>query len=274
MVVWEEGPRGSIVLFPNLKSDVSDVARMLLSVSQRASVALERSGVHLRAPLHQGITGMQTNGSGGQRHFRLIEYLSGAYYAIAVTAACLGLVIWSLHQESRISQLENDTRHYVTQMTDIDKNGTRFTHDEIAVVRNRIDNTERHLTDLDHQMSDRVNTVVSTFSVRIQEMSGRLNETEKRSSDVAGLVSLLKERQDTQAKQLDSLEKIREVISALLGAADIIKLKIERIEEQQSRVIQALDNTYNTLQEAIRGQNIHRQPTPYGGPTGQGSSRP
>lgn len=208
---------------------------------------------------------------GSKPNPRLIEYLSGAYYAIAITGACLGLVIWSLHQESRINQIEIDLKRTQNSVEDFAKNGSSFSRDETRALEYKIDTVDRREADADRLMNERLNAMISSMTSQFNSSSQRVNELEKHVNDTAGNSAIIKERQDVQIRQLDAIEKNKDAVVEQRGAVDILKLKIERIEEQQSRIIQALDNTYNTLQEALRGGNITRQPTPYAGPTGPGA---
>jgi hypothetical protein len=84
---------------------------------------------------------------------------------------------------------------------------------------------------------------------RVNELSKHVNDQD------TALVS----RVDSLAGRLNQIDAVMN--SASVNTA-LIKERQEQLREQQVRILQALDNTYNTLQEAIRGDVITRKPFP------------
>lgn len=53
------------------------------------------------------------------------RFLSGAYYAIAITATIVGMIVWAVRQEGRINEIEREYIRINQRVDELDTRGTR-----------------------------------------------------------------------------------------------------------------------------------------------------
>ena len=94
---------------------------------------------------------------------RLADFLSGAYYAVSITVVLVGMLVWVLHQEERINELEKTEAEHPSKaellltevkveglgrhIDDIDTRGTRAMGDRVGVIEQEMRHVEAALLD-------------------------------------------------------------------------------------------------------------------------------
>lgn len=186
-----------------------------------------------------------------QRAFSLLDLLQGVWTTISIILALTAVVLIQVRsdasRDSRLTSLERNYDLLNKRVEDIDKLGSRMLNERIS-----------HLTDILGNVDTRTTAVDDSIQRRIDLISSRLNEVEQASTKSRELSGVVNERQQNVIRRLDAVEKVTDKANQI----DVLKNDIARLGEQQMRIIQALDNTYNTLQEALRGGGITRKPTP------------
>lgn len=171
---------------------------------------------------------------------RLQEYVTSVRAAIAILIAAITLVVWAVRQEARITSAVSGLQAAQDRLTDIDVHGTRSMAEKLGALTERVTVVEKRVTVANQILQEQ--DVALSRRIEALEPSSRTTE-------------VVSSRQQDVLRRLDVLEKNT-------GEVDVLANEITRLREQQSRIIQALDNTYNTLQEALRGGAITRKPTP------------
>ncbi len=67
---------------------------------------------------------------------RLADLLSGAYYAISITVVLVGMLVWVLHQEERINELEKTEAEHPSKA-------------ELLLTEAKVEGIGRHVDDID-----------------------------------------------------------------------------------------------------------------------------
>ncbi len=212
-------------------------------------------------------------------HIRMGEFLSGAGVLLSLIIAFGGLIAWSVHQENRITELEKQHLAMLQKLDDIDTRGTRsqserfiLLNEHFLELQKREDARNSQIEQVAQNLSLRVQQNMDGINKRFQDISERLNgwDSSLRKLDVAVT------RQEEVFRHIDSSDKLIDLlgkqaielaghtVNDLKNEVALTRSDIKRLDEQQTRILQALDNTYNTLQEALRGGSITRQQSPSG----------
>lgn len=123
---------------------------------------------------------------------RIKEFLSGAYYALMILIAMIGLVIWTVRQEGRISQLEIEHRDIDQKIGNLEQHGTRTMAERISVLNEQLQSLDRR---------EQATTV--SFDQRFINMSARLTEHDA----VVRRFEVIAARQEDVLRRLTELEK-------------------------------------------------------------------
>lgn len=180
--------------------------------------------------------------------WRISDFLSGAWTSVSIIIALCAVIAFQVRGDSdrdnRIRSLEHNYDNLAKTIDAIDRSGSRISNERFSHLTDILVTTDRRLTASDELHDNRI----SLLTTQLADLNTSLNAL--RQIDI-----LIRERQDNVLRRLDALEKEA-------GQIDVMRSDIARLAEQQGRIIQALDNTYNTLQEALRSGQITRKPTP------------
>jgi chaperonin cofactor prefoldin len=139
------------------------------------------------------------NGNGVKLPFRLNDLLSGAYYAIAITASIIGLLAWTIHQQTRIDYLEQREKEHPTKT-------------ELSETAIRIDNRITGLEQTDKNYPSRIESLSTRLDLRLQELAKEQGTQDQRTL-------LIEERQGRVIKDLQAMnERIDRIVQALDSA--------------------------------------------------------
>ena len=125
---------------------------------------------------------------GGKPPNGFVSFLSGGYYAMVITASVAGVLIWSVEQSARISELERDLAVQATRIESIDAHGTRT----LPLAEQRTNVLDARVTEGIQALSARMTEVwhsVGIINDRMQKLDS------------------LSERMDNILRRLDRLEE-------------------------------------------------------------------
>ena len=119
-------------------------------------------------------------------------------------------------------------------------------------------------------LEDRVNLLEREI-VRNSDAYRKEIEAEQRRLDTINAngtsgLQLVIERTRGNTESISHLNERVGALETMRTQIEILRVTQQRLEDQRNRIIQAIDNTYNTLQEALRGGVITRKPVPQGPP--------
>lgn len=179
-----------------------------------------------------------------------LDFLTSAWTSVSIILALGAVIVVQVRsdadRDSRIQSLERNYDVLAKKADDIDRLGTRTLSERL-----------QHITDTFTALEQRSLSADEQLSRRLDVMGKRLTDIDAALGTARDQSVIVKERQDSILRRLDSVEKAAAPI-------DVMRNDLLRLAEQQSRILQALDNTYNTLQEAIRDGQITRKPMPGG----------
>ena len=118
----------------------------------------------------------------------IVAFLSSGYYAMAITALVSGIIIWSVQQAARISELERDLAVQATRIESIDAHGTRT-----------LPLTEQRANVLDARVTEGIQALGAKMT-EVWHSVGIINEHMQK-------LDLLNERMDNMLRRLDRLEE-------------------------------------------------------------------
>jgi len=91
----------------------------------------------------------------------LRDFLSGAYYAIAISAVCLGLAIWAVKQQDRIDLLQTEIstlretdQTFRVDLQALQEHGTRALSERVSVVNSQLLTFEQRLTSYGQRLTE------------------------------------------------------------------------------------------------------------------------
>jgi hypothetical protein len=155
---------------------------------------------------------------------RLADALThGGYYVVTVALTVLGIVVFQIRADAVRDSRLSELEKQVARNAET---ATRLGHLEGVVNEARRN--------------------VATFIERQSGMLTRLAEGDSR------FAYLDKHVVDLEGRTVTELKSV----------IDMQRAEMQRLESQQGKIVQALDNTYHTLQEALRNQAITPKPTP------------
>lgn len=118
----------------------------------------------------------------GQLPFRLHDFLSGTYYALSVTVALVGLIAWTVHQQTRIDYLEEHEREHPTKQ-------------ELSETAIRIDN---RITTLELRILPETS--------RILEWVRRFDDMQNEINRISRDITVIIERQNVNTEAIKNLQ--------------------------------------------------------------------
>ena len=121
-----------------------------------------------------------------------VAFLSGGYYAMAITTSVAGIIIWSVQQAARISELERDVAVQGTRIESIDAHGTRT----LPLAEQRTNVLDARVTEGIQALGSRMTEVWHSVGIIQQSLNERMQK-----------LDLLNERLDNILHRLDRLEE-------------------------------------------------------------------
>ena len=144
--------------------------------------------------------------------FRLADFLSGAYYALSITFVLVGLVAWTVHQQSRVDYLEMREKDHPTKQ-DLSETAIKV-ESRIADLEKSILATDRRLNDLDvhgtRAMADRIVLIEQLnreVVERSQELVRRVNEIQSVANKAGSDTAVIVERQNVNSEAIKALQQ-------------------------------------------------------------------
>lgn len=107
--------------------------------------------------------------------------------------------------------------------------------------------------------NERVNEEMRHQAELHQQLDKRIEDLNRGGTSQMALVI---ERQSTNIASISKLNDRLNNLEMLRTQIEIMKVTLSRLEDQQMRMLQALDNTYNTVQELARERGPARKPMP------------
>lgn len=136
------------------------------------------------------------DGNGVKLPFRLSDLLSGAYYAIVITGTLIGLLAWTIHQQTRIDYLELHEKDHPTKS-------------ELAETAIRIDNRITGLEQTDKNYPSRLESLSTRIDQRLQEVGREQGVQDQKTI-------IIEERQGRVIRDLQaSNERMDRIVQAL-----------------------------------------------------------
>ena len=117
----------------------------------------------------------------------VVAFLSSGYYAMAITTLVAGIIIWSVQQAARISEIERDVAVQATRIESIDAHGTRTL--PLAEARTNV---------LDSRITEGIQAIGARMT-EVWHAVGLINERLQK-------LDSLNERMDNIMRRLDRLE--------------------------------------------------------------------
>jgi hypothetical protein len=182
--------------------------------------------------------------------FQLSEVLRGVSSIVSIAVVLIGLVVWSARQEGRIGELEHRVKNDEAQLADLDRRGTREMAERTGLLAQDINALKASYSELQKRV-DLINSAGSQAGLLLAE---RVGNDARQSALTRERMQVLDARDEEFNKRLSA-----QVLDAqkINGHLDLVDAEAKRLSEQQARMLQAIDATYNLLQEHLRNGQIH-----------------
>lgn len=210
-----------------------------------------------------------TNSNGGRwGWFRALNIsLGGAFVLLLQTIA---LTAWLVRMNNEVGHLRSDHDEMSQRISQLDEKGSRA----IAPLTAQLSDLTATITRL-----DLVGTRKNVETVANVEAISQKVQVLKEISDARGVfmeqaraaltaqavmqseVRNIQDRLRTMMSEIAALQNAVEILraaqlrdsTATQGRIDVVKADIDQVRDQQVRLMQALDSTYNAMQDHLRG---------------------
>ena len=110
------------------------------------------------------------------------EFLASTYYALAVLAMLVGVIIWVVRMEGKLTDLIHQNEILSQRLSDLDVHGTRALSDRVNVQAERLSNMENRLNSHVAHMDSWEGPIhrIDIIAARQDEVFRRLETLEKR----------------------------------------------------------------------------------------------
>lgn len=117
------------------------------------------------------------------------DVLSGTYYSLTISAMFIGLVVWTVKQEGRISNVEQAVARlekidstFQIQINSLEEHGTRALSERVGIMAQTTTNLDQRIVNLNTRLTEHESILrkVEVLATRQEEVFRRLNEVERR----------------------------------------------------------------------------------------------
>lgn len=192
----------------------------------------------------------QDNGRGIKLPFKLADALHGASSIVSMVVVLIGLVVWSAKQEGRIGELEHRVEAQGDTLNELERRGTRAMAERVGNLNDRLESLKATTGELQKRL-DQINNAGSQAGLLLAE---RVSNDERQASLTRERLQVLDARDEEFSKRLAAATLDAQKIT---GRLDLVDAEARRLSEQQGRISQALDSTYNLIQEHLRNNQAH-----------------
>lgn len=188
-------------------------------------------------------------------------YLKNIGVLLIIIAQTVAITAWLVQMHSDINTLQIGHTEIDNRLNSIDVNGSKAA----ALLQQRVQQVDERNTMVDKSIERLVE--------RVQENSKQMNELSlftarerpKEQGQLEQLQARIKAIEDTINARTAVIDRIMSSQSNLTPLQqtiiDGIKADIVRIEERQNRIVQALDQTYNLINEHMRASGEPKNPS-------------